>query len=119
MAMTHNDSEAASTNAGCSCLRRLCCGWDAEETGSYILHDDSVAPQRASQWKNLVRKIGGVCNPRKFGKSSSPQFRYSPESYALNFSDDGAEEDDSLLHSFSIRYAPGFSVADQQKKAAC
>ncbi|MCD7472566.1 hypothetical protein HAX54_013837 [Datura stramonium] len=47
------------------------------------------------KWKNLVRKIGKYCNPKK--SSAKTQFQYDSDSYALNF-DDAGEDDDGLLH---------------------
>ncbi|MCE5165912.1 hypothetical protein HAX54_013118 [Datura stramonium] len=58
------------------------------------------------KWKNLVRKIGKYCNPKK--SSAKTQFQYDSDSYALNF-DDAGEDDDGLLRNFSSRFAAPFS----------
>nr|GMC61224.1 uncharacterized protein LOC109191783 [Ipomoea batatas] len=58
------------------------------------------------KWKNMVRKIGKYCNPKR-GKTTA--FQYDAESYALNFADGMPEEEgDGLLRNFSTRFAaPG------------
>ncbi|KAI3443951.1 hypothetical protein Pfo_000616 [Paulownia fortunei] len=123
---TYNDAvddyEEAVAASGCGCFRRFCFGWDDGESRSYLLQEkegeefsELVA---GPKWKNLVRKINKICNPRKYNKPTI-QFQYSPESYALNFAGgDQEEEDGNLLHSFSTRFAPGFSINDQQRRAA-
>ncbi|XP_011084175.1 uncharacterized protein LOC105166496 [Sesamum indicum] len=122
---------------GCGCFRRFCFGWDDVESRSYLLQErqEGVAHKEAwivarlkklrelsevlagPKWKNLIRRIGKICKLRRHNKSTL-QFQYSPESYALNFAGDDEEEDEIILHSFSVRFAPGFALNDQHKKPA-
>ncbi|KAH6779305.1 hypothetical protein C2S52_010542 [Perilla frutescens var. hirtella] len=126
--------------SGCGCFRRFCFGQDGDESRSSLLREkeEGGALQEESwlvaqlknlrefselvagpKWKNLIRKMGRICNPRKQNKTAA-HFQYSPESYALNFSG-GAdhEEDGELLHSFSTRFAPGYFINnDHQRKPA-
>ncbi|KAK4414966.1 hypothetical protein Salat_2603600 [Sesamum alatum] len=131
----HN--EEAGDAGGCGCFRRFCCGWDDVESRSYLLQEkEEGAPHKepwivarlkklrelsellaGPKWKNLIRRIGKICKLRKHNKPTM-QFQYSPESYALNFAGDDQEEDEIILHSFSVRFAPGFAVNDQPKRAA-
>ncbi|KAL7137836.1 hypothetical protein ABFS83_10G120700 [Erythranthe nasuta] len=135
----HEDYEEAST-AGCGCLRRFCFGLYAkEESNSYLLPQEeggASAPLinlkklrdfselvAGPKWNNFVRKIGNkICSCKKYNYKTTAQFRYSPESYVLNFAGGGdrPEDDNDLLHSFSARFAPvDFSIStDQQRRAA-
>ncbi|XP_075473851.1 uncharacterized protein LOC142504891 [Primulina tabacum] len=125
--------------AGCGCFRRFCFGWDDEGPSShnYLLRE--TAPGSALQkeswvvekfkklrefsemvagpkWKNLVRKIGKFCNPKKSNKETTDQqFRYSPQSYAMNFAGGEEDEDGQLLHSFSTRFAPYAATDNDQR----
>ncbi|PIN20308.1 hypothetical protein CDL12_06988 [Handroanthus impetiginosus] len=135
-ARDHHDDTAATT--GCGCFRRFCFGRDEDESYSYLLRErEGRVPHKefwiltilkklkelselvaGPKWKNLIRKIGKICNSRKYNKPTM-QFQYSPETYALNFAGDHQEDDANLLHSFSTRFAPpGFPGVDQQRKAA-
>ncbi|KAL0382983.1 UNVERIFIED_CONTAM: hypothetical protein Scaly_0585600 [Sesamum calycinum] len=119
---------------GCGCFRRFCFGLDDVESRSHLLQEG--APHKEAwivarlkklrelsevlagpKWKNLIRRIGKICKLRKHNKSTV-QFQYSPQSYALNFAGDDEEENETILHSFSVRFAPGFAVNDQRKTPA-
>ncbi|XP_073152064.1 uncharacterized protein [Henckelia pumila] len=108
--------------AGCGCFRRFCFGWDDEGPSSHnhlLQQKESWVAEKfkklrefsemaaGPKWKNLVRRIGRLCNPKKSNKEASTdqQFQYSPQSYALNFAGGEEEEDGQLLHSFSTRFA--------------
>lgn len=116
------------------CFRRFCSfGWNHEgRSRNYLLFQERgggaeepwvVAKLKKAKelsevvagpkWKNLIRKIGKLCNPR------TQKVQYSPESYALNFSgDDHGEADANLLHSFSSRFASLGAINDHQRRAA-
>ncbi|KAL0451764.1 UNVERIFIED_CONTAM: hypothetical protein Slati_1154500 [Sesamum latifolium] len=134
---TVSDEEAGGAG-GCGCFRRFCFGWDDVESRSHLLQErqEGVPHKEAwivvrlkklrelsevlagPKWKNLIRRIGKICKLRKHSKSTTLQFQYSPESYALNFAGNDEEEDEIILHSFSVRFAPGFAVSDQHKRPA-
>lgn len=114
-----DDYDEAAAATGCGCFRRFCLGRDDDESHSYLLREKEgqqeawfVAKLRklkessevvaGPKWKNLIRKMGRTLNPNK----TAQRFQYSPESYALNFAADDAQ----LLHSFSTKFAPGFSI---------
>lgn len=119
---THEDYD----ESGRGCFRRFCFGGDKDEGRSYLLGDEEAGKPEwwlvaklkkvrelsevvaGPKWKNLIRKMGRICNSRKTAVES----RYSPESYALNFS--GADE--QLLHSFSTRFASGSFINDHQRR---
>ncbi|CAI9779685.1 unnamed protein product [Fraxinus pennsylvanica] len=116
--------EETGSAGGCACFRSSCFGWNGENNGEkrYLLQDEVKKLKEFTEvvagpkWKNLLRKIGRICNAKK----SKTQFQYSPESYALNFNgddDDDDEEDYHLVNNFSARFAPQ-AFNDQQKKDA-
>ncbi|PIN08644.1 hypothetical protein CDL12_18772 [Handroanthus impetiginosus] len=124
-----DDYTEAAAGGGCGCFRRFCFGWPRNESHNSLSHKESwivvklkklkeVSELAAGpKWKNLIRKIGKFRNPGKYNKQTT-QFQYSPGSYALNFAgdDEDPEEDDTLLHSFSSRFAAHALINDQQRK---
>ncbi|KZV41399.1 hypothetical protein F511_37602 [Dorcoceras hygrometricum] len=127
----HSGDYNETAGGGCGCFRRFCFGWDDEGPSShnYLLRESEswvaekfkklreVSEMAAGpKWKNLVRKIGRLCNPKRSNKetTSNLQFQYSPESYALNFAGREEEEDGQLLHSFSTRFARHASINGDQ-----
>ncbi|XP_057767894.1 uncharacterized protein LOC130988138 [Salvia miltiorrhiza] len=131
MNMATYDETAAGSGGGCS-FRRFCCGGDEDEGHRSLLGEKEGGAEwwfvaklkklrelsevvAGPKWKNLIRKMGRICNSRKQNKSAV-ESRYSPESYALNFSGDANEDDQELSHSFSTRFATGFAINDHQRR---
>lgn len=116
----------------CGCFRFPCFPSTQKEVeANSLLHERGITEDRDSwivknmkelkeyselvagpKWKNLVRKIGKYCNPKK-SAAKTTQFQYDSDSYALNFDNgggvDGGEDDDGLLRNFSSRFAAPFS----------
>ncbi|KAI3446815.1 hypothetical protein Pfo_003480 [Paulownia fortunei] len=133
-----DDYPEASVGGGCGCFRRFCFGLDEGESHNHLLQERGggrgvhkeawlVAQLKklkqiselvaGPKWKNMIRKIGKLCNPKKYNTQNT-QFQYSPESYALNFAGgEDHEEDGTLLHNFSSRFAPHALISDQQRRA--
>ncbi|XP_022867065.1 uncharacterized protein LOC111386821 [Olea europaea var. sylvestris] len=118
------DYEEEASATGCGCFRLFCGGRKKSSQGEshYLLQGRQVYKETwlvtkfkklkefselvaGPKWKNMIRKIGKVCNPKKKSQMTT-QLQYSPGSYALNFDCGGEdEEEDNLLHSFSSRFA--------------
>ncbi|KAI5674457.1 hypothetical protein M9H77_14821 [Catharanthus roseus] len=119
-----SDDLAAVQETGC--LGRLCCfGWkqgNTNQESKFLLQGDKNRGEEESwvskkfkklkefseviagpKWKNLIRKIGKYCNPKK--SRTQQQHMYSPQSYALNFDDGEEDEDDDLFLNFSSRFS--------------
>lgn len=117
----YDDDDTAVPPTWCGCFR-LCGFGSRAGDGNYLIGGEESRESwlggklkklkefsevvAGPKWKNMLRKIGKYCNPKK-GKT--PAFQYDAESYALNFADGmPEEEDDGLLRNFSTRFAaPG------------
>ncbi|KAL2458003.1 hypothetical protein Adt_46113 [Abeliophyllum distichum] len=130
------DYEEAASATGCGCFRSFCGGWKQSRSqgeSHHLLQERGVHKETwlvtklkklkeyselvaGPKWKNIVRKVGKFCNPKKKSKNTMTEFQYSPGSYILNFDCGGEdEEEDNLLHSFSSRFA-SHAFTDQQRR---
>ncbi|GAA0162156.1 hypothetical protein LIER_18313 [Lithospermum erythrorhizon] len=114
--LNNHYEETTSSNTSLLCFNIFCFSWknkrgqhqtQGEKQETWLVKKLKNLKEKSEvvagpKWKNLLRKMGKYFSVKK----PRCQFQYDPESYQHNFDQGVREEEDSMMHAFSSRFAP-------------